>query len=170
MAAIIKSDYMRNKNLLSLKKFTPLSKVLEGIDADEYVGGSLYRIERGIYLYLTKFGGGAESIGPFLSGFFCASDDGAIMRATAMDIEKDAGILLLPPAGFLPPEVIPEYGAILNWLKSVRPTVLQEAASYRIASDGRFVHRTIETEKYTFYFRGASDDNNERPYAILYKY
>lgn len=171
MAAIIKGDCMKNNNLFHLKKFTPLSEVAERIDADDYLCDSLYRIESGLYLYLTKFGASsAEYAGPFLSGLFCAPDDGSIMRATALDVEKDVGILLVPPVGFLPPEVIPEYGIILDWLKSMRPKVLQEAASYRIASDGRFVHRTIETEKYTFYFRGASDDNNERPYAILYKY
>ncbi|WP_426212033.1 hypothetical protein [Massilia sp. TWP1-3-3] len=171
MATIKKGDFMEFNSLVSLKKLTPLSNVVEQIDAAAFLGKSLYRIGGGIYLYLTKFGGGgANTEGPFLSGIFFAPDDCAMMRVAAMNIEEDSGSLLTSPAGFLPDEVLPEYGPILNWLKDMRPNVCQESASYRIASDGLFVHRTIETERYTFYFRGATDDDHEPPYAILYKY
>jgi hypothetical protein len=169
MATINNGNLMEFTSLVSLKKLTPLSNVVEQLDAEKFLGQSLYRIGGGIYLYLTKFGGGGTE-GPFLSGIFCAPDDRAMMRATAMNVEEDTGSLLTPPAGFLPAEVPLEYGTILNWLKDMRPKVCQESASYRIASDGLFVHRTIETEKYTFYFRGANDDGYEPPYAILYKY
>lgn len=169
MATIVKGDYMEINDLISLKKLTPLSAAVGKIEPVAFLGKSLYRLGGGIYFYLTKFGG-SNSEGPFLSGLFCAPDDGAMMRVTAMDIDEDSGSILTPPSGFLPPEVAPQYGTILNWLKSMRPKVCQESASYRIASDGLFVHRTIETEKYTVYFRGANDDDHERPYAILYKY
>ena len=157
-------------HLLLLKKLTPLAEVVSAVDPAAYLGKSLYRLGNGAYIYLTKFGGVAtESAGPFLSGLFCAPDDGAMMRVTGMDIEKDNGLLLARPV-FLPAEMALEYGAILNWLKDMQPAVLQEAASYRIAVDGDFVHRTIETERYTVYFRGADDDFSEPPYAFLYKY
>jgi hypothetical protein len=171
MATITKGDFMGLDSLMSLKKLTPLSDAVGKIDTAAFLGKSLYRIDSGIYLYLTKFGGGgANTEGPFLSGIFCAPDDRAMLRAAAMNIEEDSGSLLSPPAEFLPAKVPPEYGAILTWLKNMRPNVCQESASYRIADDGLFVHRTIETERFTFYFRSANDDDHEPPYAILYKY
>lgn len=157
-------------DLVLVRKLTPLSAVVTEVDSAAYLGKSLYCLGGGIYLYLTKFGGAGSSEGPFLSGFFCAPDDGAMMRVTAMNIEEDAGSILSLPVGLLPPEVFPKYGAILNWLRSMKPKVCHESASYRIALDGLFVHRTIETEKFTAYFRGAEDDDSEEPYAILYKY
>ena len=170
MPAIVRGDFMEVNDLVSLKKLTPLSAAVGKIESAAYLGKSIYRIGGGLYLYLSKFGGAGNSEGPFLSGFFCAPDDDAMMRATAMNIEGDSGSILSPPVGFLPPEVAMEYRTILNWLKSMAPKVCQESASYRVASDGLFVHRTIETEKYMAYFRGAKDDDCEPPYAILYKY
>ena len=162
---------MKITDSLLIKKLTPLATAVEHIDPAAYLGRSLYRLGDGIYICLTKLGmPGAASEGPFLSGVFCVPDDGAIMRATALDIEGDIGLTLTPPTGFLPSDLVLEYGRILNWLKSMRPNVCQETASYRISSDGLFVHRTVETEKYPFYFRRAEDNERERPYAILHKY
>lgn len=158
--------------LISLKKNTPLSEIVKHIDAEAYLGNSLYKIEAGIYFYLTKFGVGAGG-GPkeeSLSGLYMAPDDGAILRATAYKIEEDSGSKLTVPIGFFPQNLNLEYGCILEWLKNMRPRVCRESATYRIASDGLFVHRKIETEKYTIYFREKKHNNRERPYAILYKY
>ncbi|WP_139260451.1 hypothetical protein [Duganella sacchari] len=71
--------------------------------------------------------------------------------------------------GALPGTAHPEYGSIFSELKQVSPKVCQESASYRIAIDGKFVHRTIERENCIFYFRGAAHDDEEPPYAVLYK-
>jgi hypothetical protein len=173
MAAIVKGDCMKIDDVISVQKFTPLSKAVERIDSTAYLGKSLYCLGGGIYFYLTRFRIGKfedNSDGPFLSGVFWAPDDGAVKRVTDLNIEEDSGAILRPPAVFLPTDVIPEYASILNWVKKMEPKVCQESASYRIAANGLFVHRTIETEKYTFYFRGANDDDHEPPYAILYKY
>lgn len=161
---------MKFNYLASLEKFTPLRSVVGDVDLSAFLGKVLYRVGGGMYIYLTNFVGG-KSIdeGPFLFGIFCAPDDSALMRATAMKVEGDLGAFLTPPPGFLPDDLPKVYGAILNWIKEMRPNVCQESASYRIASDGIFVHRTIETEKYTFYFRGENHDDHEPPYAILYK-
>ena len=162
---------MKITDSLLLKKLTPLATAVKQIDPAAYLGKSVYRLGGGIYFYLTEFGiPEVVSEGPYLSGVLCAPDDGAVMRATARHIEGDTGVTLTPPTGFLPSEPVLEYGGILNWLRSMQPNVCQETASYRISSDGLFVHRTIETERYTFYFRGADNDSRERPYAILHKF
>lgn len=135
------------------------------------MGTALYRIELGKYFYLTKFGGENNSVsGPFLSGIFFAPDDGTILRATARNVEADTGSKLIFPAGLLPNDVKHDYTSILMWLKSMKPKVCQEVGVYRIASDGLFIHRMIETEKFTFYFRGREDNRSENPYGVLYKY
>ncbi|MYN20903.1 hypothetical protein GTP81_29630 [Rugamonas sp. FT107W] len=164
---------MEIEELINLKKGTPLLDVVGVVNPEKYIGKSIYSLGDGLYFYLTKFNAGifeADSDASFLSGIFCASDDSAIKRVVAMNTEEDRGVLLIPPSAFLPDGAEPEYGEILAGLKKMNPKVCQESASYRIATDGNFVHRTIETEKYTFYFRGASDDNHEAPYAILHKY
>lgn len=163
---------MKIENLLSLKKWTPLSKVVNKCSAENYIGKSLYRIDENLYLSLTQFRlDGVEdgSVGPYVVGIICAPDDGAAKRTTMLAIEDDAGRNCDCPIELLPPNSQPAYGEILQGLRRMRPKVCQEAASYRIASDGKFVHRTIETERFTYYFRSANDDPSESPYAILYK-
>lgn len=71
------------------------------------------------------------------------------------------------PKVFLPEKSGSTYGDILKTLKLENPKVLQETASYRIATDGDFVHRMIETEGVSFFFRNRKLHNNEKPYAIV---
>lgn len=173
MATIVKGKIMNLDDLLALKKGTPLETAVECVDPSAFLGKSLYRLGDGIYFYLSPFRSGnlgVDPAAPFLTGVFCMPDDGAAKRVTALEIEADHGTLLYPPKSFLPVESAPEYGAILTGLKKMKPKVCQETASYRIASDGLFVHRTIETERFTYYFRHADHDNHEPPYAILYKF
>ncbi len=173
MASISKGKFMNLDDVLALKKWTPLSDAVKQIAPAAFLGKSLYRLGNGLYLYLTPFrlgNFGSDPAAPFLSGVFCTPDDGAAKRITALDVEADSGILLNPPSALLPSDSAPEYGAILAGLKKMNPKVCQETASYRIASDGRFVHRTIETERFTYYFRHAEHDDHEPPYAILYKF
>lgn len=98
------------------------------------------------------------------------SDDGGPLRAALMHVEDDEGTVGLPPN-----ELLPEgsdngsYGVFLRMLKSTT-RILQETAVYRIASDGAFVHRQIETEEQIFFFRSPASDLDETPYASLWKY
>jgi hypothetical protein len=88
-----------------------------------------------------------------------------------MDIESDDGETMDVPAEFLPSggTVTATYGEILRGLKNDKPRICQETASYRIASDGRFIHRRIETECFEFLFRNPEHDDSEPPYAIIRK-
>ena len=41
-------------------------------------------------------------------------------------------------------------------------------ASYRIATDGAFIHKVIEGNGFKFYFRDKEERPDEKPYAIAY--
>lgn len=163
---------MKLQNLLTTKKWTSLVDVLGGIREESFVGASLYRVDDSIYLFLSKFkleNSKEESVGPFVSGILFAPDDGAAKRVSMSMIEEDLGRHLLPPALLYLRASEFRYSDILSNLKGTHPKVCQESASYRIATDGQFIHRKIETESYTYYFRSMLDDPNEPPYAILKK-
>jgi len=82
-------------------------------------------------------------------------------------IECDGGRRAEPPGDFLPPGSRAAYGEIVAALQSTKASPCHERAEYRIAVDGKFVHRVIETDAYTYYFRHLRDDQHEPPYAIL---
>lgn len=163
---------MQIKNLLTLRKRTPLKSVLPLFEPERSLDQSLYRVEAGLYLLLTSFTETLEkhASAPFVSALIWATDDGAAQRAILMLIEEDEEKLGIPPAELLPAGVSKaEYGAILEASRR-EAKVVQETAVYRVATDGRFVHRQIETEKHIFYFRHPRQDLREIPYAIMYKY
>lgn len=163
---------MKIEALISLRKYVRLIDLVIPIDPAAFLGKSLYRLDDGIYLQTSRFKSKdllETPDAPFITGILFAPDDGSAQRITQFSIEDDAGALLSVPDGVFPGKARPEYGSILSQLRHMNPKVCQESASYRIAIDGKFVHRTIETEGYTFYFRGAAHDNEEPPYAVLYK-
>jgi hypothetical protein len=106
---------------------------------------------------------------PFAIGVLCVPDAGAARRVSALAIEEDSGAPLALPADFLPEGATPQYGAILAGLRRMQCRACLESATYRIATDGRFIHRTIETERNKYFFRTAAHDEQEPPYAVLYK-
>jgi hypothetical protein len=61
------------------------------------------------------------------------------------------------------------YGEIVHELKKGHLGEYEETASYRIASDGAFVHRHITTAAFTFHFRKREHDDSEPCYAIEYR-
>lgn len=163
---------MQIDSLISLRNGVRLLDVVTSVDPTAFLGGSLYRLADGVYLQTSKYRNNEfiHSVdSPFVTGVLFVSDDGAAKRVSVMSVEDDAGAPLPNFPGILPRAADPEYGSILSELKRMQPKVCQETASYRIALDGEFVHRTIETESYTFYFRGSAFDDSEPPYAVLHK-
>lgn len=162
---------MNLEQALQLPNAVPLAQAVGAVDEAHFVGKSLYRIADGIYLYLSKVKNRnleTDSAAPYVIGVFAIADDGAAMRVLEQAIDKDAGAALLVPPVLLPAGASPKYGEIIAGLKSEQPKVCMEAAQYSFA-DGRFASRTIETEGYKYFFRGAKDDASEPPYAILCK-
>lgn len=173
MAELIMETIMEIEELVAIKKWARLVDVVAYVDPKSFLGKSLYRLVDGIYLQVSPFKD-KEFVhspdAPFVTGVFFIPDDGAARRVSALAIEEDQGAPLTVPSCVLPDNATAEYGNVLAALRRMRPRVCQETAAYRIAKDGKFVHRTIETERYTFYFRGPEHDDKEQPYAVLFKF
>lgn len=158
--------------LMILKKWTPLSHVVERQEKIAFLETYCFRMDNGLYVQLSKFKDADLATGPdapYVTGVYFFPDKTAGHRVLKFAIEDDAGVKLSLPAVVLPDCGWLEYGAILACLKLMKPRVCMETGRYRIASDGKFVDRTIETERHTFYFRGMANDDRELPYAALYK-
>ncbi|MBN6207493.1 hypothetical protein JYK21_13545 [Ralstonia pickettii] len=163
---------MEIERLITLEKGASLADVVGHIDPMAFLGKSLYRVGEGVYLQASQFKDLAlthNPNAPFVTGVLFTPDDGAARRISVLAIEEDQGAPLMAPPGVLPEGSACSYAAILAALKRAEPKVCLETASYRIATDGKFVHRTIETELYTFYFRASKHSDLEQPYALLYK-
>lgn len=107
--------------------------------------------------------------GPFLMTLLWACNEGAARKAHLSGIEEDTNQKTLqPPQALLPRGLSCTYGDILQDLKTLRGRDPLEHASYRIAKDGAFIHRVIETKEFSFYFRSPKHDDQEQPYAIKY--
>lgn len=133
----------------------------------------LFRIAPTQYLICPPYNERFERISgatAFLGSVLWAPNDGAARRAVLMEIEadlqRDESIAGSPPPEMLLPSGATTYGAILEEVKSGRHGRYLEGASFRIGSDGAFVHRSISVSPLTFFFRSREDDDHDRCYAI----
>lgn len=106
---------------------------------------------------------------PRVISMFWACSERAFRRAYFKEVEGDDLVICNPPNELLPPKSEPTYRQILDGLKASGAKGLMEYASYRVMSDGAFVHRSIESGSAAYYFRSPDFDDNELPYAILWK-
>lgn len=138
----------------------------------EELDESLFKISVTKYLIISPYRGNhLEQMegGPFLTALLWACSDGAALRAYNMMIERDDMVTAMPPPILLPAEDANTYSAILTCLKERDLKAIIESATYRIVGDGSFVHRSIECELASYYFRSSAHDDQEEPYAILWK-
>jgi hypothetical protein len=168
------SDYNASltlEQILCLPRWTPFSYLGPSPESDRFVQEFLYRLADNIHLCLSPINGKSfeEEGGPFMTGILWGCDEGAVKRAWSMDIESDQGATSVVPVELLPPSVQPTYGSILLGLKRTNPRVCIETATYRIATDGLFAFRSIQTEKFDIYFRSPAHDDLEAPFAVLRK-
>ena len=112
------------------------------------------------------------SIPGFVGYLLWASHDGAARRAALMEVEADTSDARpdfeIPPPELLLPGNSATYGAVLREAKTGRHGRCLESASYRVGTDGAFVHRSIGVGPYTFFFRNRKDDPSDPCYAIEY--
>lgn len=164
---------MNISEILSIQKGASLIDTVEKIDQKLFLDSILYKINEGLYLHLTKFSNGRFATDPmslFIDGVLCTPDDGSARRVCNFLVEADSGMILNVPKDLIPQYSDFKYKEILDFLRTIKSKICQETATYRIAADGLFVHKKIETERYTFYFRKEQFDDNELPYAVLVKF
>ena len=155
-------------DLKFLRRWTPLSQVTT--DAVS-LGDDLFKVGRGKFLICVPYNRDLEEQGGnrFVTTLVWAGTDGAARRAVLMQIEADQSSKERPPADLLPPGQPVTYGEIVWELKKGHLGEYEETASYRIASDGAFVHRHITTAAFSFHFRKREPDDSEPCYAIEYR-
>lgn len=161
---------MKLIDVLELPRGIPLSQVVKNPSAAGFFGLYIFKIGEGVYLRLSPYKPGSlekSASGPFVNAIVWGASDGAVRRALLMELEADDWVSSSAPDEFLPAEGAKTYGTILGALRKARPRVCQEKAAYRIASDGQFVHRIIETERSTFCFRSPMHDGSDNPYVII---
>lgn len=128
----------------------------------------VYKISDAIYcLADSVLEAGAERI-QWVSLFWACSEP-AFRRVYFREIENDDKAECAPPVELLPSGAGMNYGSIRDALRCLDPERSLECASYRIMSDGAFVHKTLEGRRATYYFRSAEIIESELPYAILWR-
>ncbi|BDB19898.1 hypothetical protein cym2001_32630 [Pseudomonas sp. CYM-20-01] len=104
-----------------------------------------------------------------LLSLYWASSEAAFRRAYYRDVENDDLAVCQPPAELLPAGAGATYRQIKEALGALGSDRLMEYASYRVMSDGAFVHKGLESASAVYYFRSHDIAHDEMPYAILWK-
>ena len=102
-----------------------------------------------------------------LVSFFWTVSAAAFRRAYLFDIDADDFAIGVPPVELLPDGTAPTYGQIKRALAAVG--MVMKHASYRVMSDGAFIHRSLESADASYHFRSRDDVDDEPPYAIVWK-
>ncbi|WP_137936091.1 hypothetical protein [Chitinivorax sp. B] len=163
---------MQDLQLLDIEKWTSLKLLSGKLNICEQIGERLYFVGSSTYLIVSNYKGkslATDPGAPFIVGVMWAADNGAALRATNFDIESDQGASGVVPKEFFPFGVDATYGQVKKVLKSVLSEEYLETAIYRIAKDGAFVHRSIESKSFAFFFREREARDDELPYAVIYK-
>ena len=161
--------HMDWNELKMLKKWLPISQL--SIEVQQ-LGRNLLKLGENKYCLATPYADKTLEVkpgGPFLSALLWSCGDGASFRVISSEVEKDENTILVPPVELLPVSGATSYPSILHGLKSKTYKGISETASYRVTTDGAFIHRVIESEIAAYYFRSREMDNDQMPYAILWK-
>ncbi|MGK9416191.1 hypothetical protein ACSSUR_08545 [Pseudomonas cedrina] len=102
-----------------------------------------------------------------LLSVYWAASDAAFRRAYFRDIESDDGTVCLPPLELMPEGARATYMQIKRALETTGNVM--EYATYRVMSDGAFVHKGLASLPAVYYFRSVDFLDDEIPYAILWK-
>lgn len=161
------------KNIIHVKKWTPLKLIVNKIKDDKFLTRFYYEISNGVYFQASPFKGNDyqnSMDSPYVTAvLFCGSKKPA-ERIIQFDIENDDDSFLEMKDFFNDSGIGNGYTDILNFLKRENASFINESASYRVAQDGAFLFKAIETEKYKFYFRSIIDMDDEKPFGFLYKF
>lgn len=128
----------------------------------------VYKISENQYFLADAFFDvGKEKLS--LISLYWACSEPAFRRAYYRDVENDDMVVCQPPSELLPIGAGMTYSQIKKALISVGSDKFMEHASYRVMSDGAFVHKSLESLSAVYYFRLHDIIDDELPYAILWK-
>lgn len=101
-----------------------------------------------------------------LVSVYWASSEPGFRRAYSMDIENDDLAVRPPPTELLPVGADGTYAQIKNALAEGS---YMECASYRVMTDGAFIHKSLDSASASYYFRSPEILSDELPFAIVWK-
>lgn len=139
--------------------------ILEGQHALE---DGVYKISDSKYLLADTFFENGKVTSKLVSLYWACSEP-ALRRAYFRDVENDDMADCVPPVELLPLGSGTSYASIRSVLSDLESEWFLEYASYRVMSDGAFVHKCLEGRKAVYYFRLSEIMGDEVPYAILWK-
>ena len=156
------------RRLCSVACWTPLSVV--GVPCAP-VRDTLYRCGEDAFVLAMPYR--ADLVrdpdnGPFVTVVIWAVSEGAARRVCLLEREQDDDAPGAPPAAMLPPSCTPTYGCVLEAVRILGAAPV-ESASYRVASDGAFLYRSIAVGRWSYHFRGRDDDSGETPFVIQFR-
>lgn len=144
-------------------------KPVDELDFDLHrISEGLYRFKPNWYLSAVPYDKYLESDSEHITQMIWAQTDGAAKRIWDMCIESDEVSEARCPSLFSLGLSLPNYSNLLTVLTEKYPGQTMESASYRIATDGKFVKKTIGANNYEFYFRCIEENPFELPFAASY--
>lgn len=144
------------------------SKAIDLLEGGVALEDDVYKISNTEYVLADDFSvDGERKIQPV--SVFWACSEAAFRRAYFRDVENDDLAESVPPAELIPAGAKMNYDSIREALIALDPDHFSEYASYRVMSDGAFVHKSLESLRVAYYFRSPDIDDSELPYAILLK-
>jgi hypothetical protein len=152
--------------LLNTKCWSPINEL--GLKINP-ISDRFGKISENLFVYNSRLDYSKKreiSEGPFISAFLWACDESAAMRIYNHCFEDDKNIQIEPPIELLPKNSGPTYKEIL---KNIKHVGIMESASYRIATDGAYIYKSISSKYACYYFRNRKTDNNEIPFAIQWR-
>lgn len=154
--------------LTNLQAWSPLRDLPTPVLA---LSGSLFSLGSDQYVFAVPYNGELVPTpdGPRVTLAIWAASDGAALRALEMRIEEDDLVIRSPPDELLPPRTMPTYRAIRSAARRDHPGSLIESAAYRLATDGRLIHREIHYGLAASYYFRSRSGLTEAPYAISWR-
>lgn len=159
-------------NWYEIKQYAKCQPLLKFPGTGATINEDIFKINENTYLFLVPYNRELVETdeAPYISLVIWGQSEGAVRRAYCQEIEKDNMLQEYePPNEMLLPTGSRTYKDILNDAKTEMFGTWMEAATYRIVSDGKFIHKTIEVGNFIFHFRNNEDDQDEKPYVISYK-
>ncbi|MDR6234571.1 hypothetical protein [Pseudomonas oryzihabitans] len=133
-----------------------------------FLEDGVYKVSDSKYFLVDDFSDDEKKDLKVISVFWACSES-SFRRAYFRDVENDDMAKSPPPVELIPSGADADYISIRNALKALDFKNFSEYASYRVMSDGAFVHKCLETQKFVYYFRSPEIVECEPPYAILLK-
>jgi hypothetical protein len=158
-------------NLSLIKRWTPLKDIVGNLEPEKFLDPHYYSINDYIYIQASRFykNDFSNTINaPFATAVLYTGGYGSVSRIVHADIENDDNLYISNPNSLWPKDYKFTYKGAINFFKDEDLSTI-ESASYRIATDGAFIFKSIENKKYKLFFRSSHIEDLEVPFAVLYK-